>query len=148
MEDHARVTELVRLLTLTPHPEGGRYREIFRSSAITTIAFLLVDGGASRWHRVLSDEVWHFYEGAPLALWTIDPGAPAVVRTVLGSDQRAHVVPAGHWQAARTLGAYTLVGCDVAPAFEFTNFTMLSDVPRDDAVARFVASHAEAAALL
>jgi len=148
MADDARVADLVRVLDLAPHPEGGRYREVFRSPAITTIAFLLVDGGASRWHRVLSDEVWHFYEGMPLALWTIDPSALRVVRTVIGPDARVHVVPAGHWQAARTLGAYTLVGCDVAPAFEFANFSMLADGPRDDVVARVVVSHPEAAALL
>ena len=96
----------------------------------------------------MADEVWHFYEGDPLALWTIDPGDGAMVRTVLGPDhRRAHVVPAGHWQAARPLGAYSLVGCDVAPAFEFANFTMLADMP-GDAVARVVAAEPEAAALL
>jgi predicted cupin superfamily sugar epimerase len=145
--EDARVIDLVRLLALAPHPEGGRYRELYRSPAITTIAFLLARGERSRWHRVHgSDEVWHFYEGEPLALWTIDPGGPAPVRTVMGPDHRSHVVPAGHWQAARTLGAYTLVGCDVAPAFEFANFTLLDAHPAD--AARLLAAHPEVADLL
>ena len=148
MADSARVIELTARLALAPHPEGGRYRETFRSPAITSIFFLLASGEISRWHRVLADEVWHFYEGDPLALWTIDPDGQTIVKTVLGADhRRVHVVPAGHWQAARALGAYSLVGCDVAPAFEFANFTMLADVPSDP-VAWFVAAEPEAAALL
>ncbi|HWZ58784.1 MAG TPA: cupin domain-containing protein [Gemmatimonadaceae bacterium] len=143
MANDARVAELVRRLDLTPHPEGGHYRETFRSAAMTTIAFLLVGGGASRWHRVVgSDEVWHYYEGAPLALWTLEP----LVRTVIDADHRTHVVPAGHWQAARTLGDYTLVGCDVAPAFEFANFSLLDAHPAE--AARLVARHPDIADLL
>jgi predicted cupin superfamily sugar epimerase len=142
-----RVIELVRRLELAPHPEGGHYRELYRSPAITTIAFLLEGGGASRWHRVArSDEIWHFYEGEPLALWTIDPLTVALERSVVGPDHRSHVVPAGHWQAARTLGAYTLVGCDVAPAFEFANFTLLDAEPVE--AARLLARYPEIADLL
>jgi uncharacterized protein len=130
MEDDARVAELVRRLALAPHPEGGRYRELYRSPAITTIAFLLAAGESSRWHRVMSDEIWHFYEGDPLALWTLDASGERLDRIVLGPDQgRMHAVPAGYWQAARPLGRYALVGCDVAPAFEFANFTMLGEAP-------------------
>ena len=148
MAESPRVAELTARLALAPHPEGGRYRETFRSPAITTIFFLLAPARSAGGIGVLADEVWHFYEGDPLALWTIDPGDRAMAKTLLGPDhRRAHVVPAGHWQAARALGAYSLVGCDVAPAFEFANFTMLADVP-DDAVARFAAAEPEAAALL
>jgi hypothetical protein len=136
MEDDARVAELVRLLDLAPHPEGGRYRELYRSLAITTIAFLLGAGGKSRWHRVTSDEVWNFYEGDPLVLWTIDAGASGLTRAVIGPDhRRMHVVPAGAWQAAQALGRYSYVGCDVAPAFEYANFTLLADMPEADAAA-------------
>lgn len=131
MEDDARVAELTQSLNLTPHPEGGRYRELFRSAAITTIAFLLPAGAKSRWHRVTSDEIWHFYEGDPLVLWTI--AGPRLTRTVLGTDdQRMYPVEAGAWQAAEALGRYAYVGCDVAPAFVFSNFTLLADRPEDE----------------
>lgn len=126
--------EVVRLLGLAPHPEGGFYRETFRDEApdrsrgaSTAIYFLLREGEVSAWHRIDAAEVWHWYSGAPLEL-TVSPGRGQ--RTVrLGSDLLAGerpqaVVPPGEWQAARTLGAWTLVGCTVAPAFEFSRFEM------------------------
>jgi uncharacterized protein len=128
MGNDARVTRLIERLSLVPHPEGGRYHEVYRSSSVTTIAFLVTAGEVSRWHRVLADEIWHFYEGDPLALWMIDPDGSQLIRAVLGADDhRMHAVPAGYWQAARPLGAYALVGCDVAPAFQFANFSLLAD---------------------
>lgn len=119
---------------MQPHPEGGHYVEIFRSATLTSIFFLLSAGEISRWHRVLgSDEAWHFYEGDPLELLTAEPGFARLERRVLGPvgpDQRpVFVVPGGVWQAARTTGAYTLVGCSVGPAFEFARFEMLRDAP-------------------
>ncbi|MCK6490579.1 MAG: cupin domain-containing protein [Planctomycetes bacterium] len=144
-----RAQELVRLLSLVPHPEGGHYVETFRApaqvagaggtrSASTAILFLLAAGEVSRWHRVRSDEVWHWHEGAPLELLTCTgPGAP-VLRLPLGPvaanclPQR--VVPAGVWQAARPLGGHTLVGCTVAPGFDFADFTL---VDADDGFARW-----------
>src|SRR5688572_21331207 len=128
--------DVIRLLDLQPHPEGGHYRETFRDSlsidpqsgraASTAIYFLLRDGEVSRWHRVDAAEVWHWYAGAPLALSIID-GAQKLVR--LGVDLTAGerpqaVVPALAWQQARSLGAWTLVGCTVAPGFEFAGFEM------------------------
>lgn len=102
-------------------------------TALTNIYFLLVAGQASRWHRVRADEVWHFYEGDALELLTVAPGATACVRHVLGpvegTVRPTHTVPAGHWQAARPLGQYTLAGCSVGPGFEFADFTMLSEDP-------------------
>ncbi len=142
-----RAAQLIETLGLQPHPEGGFYRQIFRSSidvlprdgrdgrpALTTIYFLLTAGGYSRWHRVRSDEVWHFYEGAPLDLWQISPDLERLDRIALGplDEERrpAHVVPADHWQAARSTGAYTLVGCSVGPGFVFEDFEMLrADAP-------------------
>lgn len=128
---HARAAQLIDTLGLAPHPEGGWYRQVFKSeervtrlsdganrSALTTIYFLLVEGTYSAWHRVTSDEVWHFYEGDALELLTRE----ASIR--LDSDHRVHVVRAGDWQAARTLGAYTLAGCTVGPGFEFDDFEM------------------------
>ena len=127
--------EVVRLLGLTPHPEGGFYRETLRDAganghraASTAIYYLLREGEASAWHRVVdASEVWHHYAGAPLEL-TMSPGrGRTMIR--LGSDfaageQPQGVVPAGVWQTARTLGGWTLVGCTVAPAFEFSSFEM------------------------
>ena len=143
-----RVDELVRELGLAPHPEGGWYREVFRSelrvegplphplrSASTAIYFLLARGGHSRWHRVSPDEVWHHYEGGPLELLWFLPGGPLhrEVLAPVGAGRPVAVVPAGAWQAARPLADYTLAGCTVAPGFEFADFQMMSDHP--DAVA-------------
>lgn len=141
---HPRAAQLIEALDLAPHPEGGFFREIYRSAsrvrpadgrndcdAATTIYFLLVEGTHSRWHRVRSDEVWHLYEGGPLELLTAPPAADQVQRLVLGaavqSDGPVHVVPAGWWQAARPLGVYVLVGCTVAPGFVFEDFSFLRD---------------------
>lgn len=140
---HPRAGELIRSLRLEPHPEGGFYRETWRSttrvtadqrpsrSAITTIHFLLAAGSFSAWHRVLSDEVWHWYEGEPLELLLASPDFSVTQRLELGAvDVGAGpvaTVPAHWWQAARPLGAYALCGCTVAPGFEFEDFTFLRD---------------------
>ena len=128
---HPRAQELIDRLALAPHPEGGWYRQVFKSeervtrhadgaerSAVTTIYFLLVEGTFSERHRVQSDEVWHFYEGDPLELFIDDE------RVILDADHRVHVVPARAWQSARPRGAYALVGCTVGPGFEFDDFEM------------------------
>jgi uncharacterized protein len=139
---HPRAQALIETLQLTPHPEGGFYREVFRStetvqpsdsrpmrSALTTIYFLLPAGAHSRWHQVLSDEVWHFYEGAPLELlcddqrWILGPVIPG------GEQAPVQIVPAGAWQAARSLGEYTLVGCTVGPGFDFADFSLREGNP-------------------
>jgi predicted cupin superfamily sugar epimerase len=131
--------EVVRLLDLAPHPEGGRYRETFRDTATvasgadsaraasTAIYFLLRAGEVSRWHRVDAAEVWHWYAGAPLALTLADAKERRDIR--LGPDLAAGerpqaVVPAGAWQQAASLGDWTLVGCTVAPGFQFAGFEM------------------------
>ena len=143
-----RAHELIRTLRLQPHPEGGHYREIHRSilgvrpedgrrtrSALTLIYFLLEAHGHSRWHRVTSDEVWHHVEGAPLELFRVDAAFSECERMPLGpladGAEPVRVIPAGHWQAARTTGAYTLVSCAVGPGFDFTDFAMLADHPAD-----------------
>jgi predicted cupin superfamily sugar epimerase len=138
----SRAEELTAALGLRPHPEGGWYAEVFRSastvqpadlrgtrSALTTIYFLLTAGQASRLHRVASDEVWHFYEGEPLELTTAPGDLASLSRTTLGPAGHAsapvYTVPAGVWQGARPLGAYTLVGCTVGPGFDFADFELL-----------------------
>ncbi len=144
-----RAAELIKLLKLEPHPEGGFYREVYRSSdrvqlsdgreerpALTTIYFLLTDGDYSCLHHVKSDEVWHFYEGSSLELFYIKPGGEEYERIWLSNPDRISnsvaVVPAGCWQAAQTMGDYTLVGCTVGPGFEFEDFQMLRDVPEEE----------------
>jgi uncharacterized protein len=128
--------EVIRLLDLRPHPEGGHFRETFRDaretdgrSVSTAIYFLLTRGERSHWHRVDAVEVWHYYAGAPLALSIADGNGTTVVR--LGPDLAAGerpqaAVPAGAWQAAESLGDWTLVGCTVAPGFVFTGFELAS----------------------
>lgn len=128
---------LIDRLELRPHPEGGWYREIYRSgeavqtargprSAITSIYYLLESHQFSRWHVVDSDEIWHFYEGAPLELLTYDPRTCALARTVLGATKDDHkrvgVIPKDIWQAARSLGEFSLIGCNVGPGFDFKDF--------------------------
>lgn len=126
--------EIVRLLDLAPHPEGGFYRETFRDPAAvdgravsTAIYYLLPAGQTSAWHRVDAAEVWHFYAGAPLELSLADASGRIVHRlgADLASGERPQLVaPAGAWQRARSLGAWTLVGCTVAPGFEFAGFEL------------------------
>jgi predicted cupin superfamily sugar epimerase len=128
--------EIIRLLDLKPHPEGGHFRETFRDpgsnggrAASTAIYFLLARGDRSHWHRVDAVEAWHYYAGAPLVLEMAADEAGPVRRMKLGPDiamgeRPQGVVPAGHWQAAETLGDWTLVGCTVAPGFEFAHFEM------------------------
>ena len=128
-------SEVVRLLDLKPHPEGGHYRETFRDSreidgrpASTAIYYLLDVGETSEWHRVDATEVWLWHAGAPMVITTSPNGHDAEAR-YLGPDlARGHrpqiVVPAHHWQTATSLGAWTLVSCTVAPGFRFEGFEM------------------------
>jgi len=129
--------EIITELGLRPHPEGGHYAETWRAEAGagerpagTAIYYLLRAGERSHWHRVDAAEVWHYYAGDPLAL-SIAPGSgdePAqrhILGPDLGADHRPQlVVPAGDWQAAEPLGAWTLVGCTVSPGFDFTGFEL------------------------
>jgi len=139
-----RASALIAQLGLVPHPEGGFFREIFRSpaavtdrrgasrSALTVIHFLLPAGAHSALHRVMADEAWHFVEGDPLELIWVTPD-DALQRIRLGALRDgavpAAVVPAGAWQGCRPLGAYALASCDVAPGFEFSDFALLRDDP-------------------
>ena len=129
-----RAADVVAALDLAPHPEGGHFRETFRDAAgggrgaSTAIYYLLAAGEVSHWHRLDAAETWHWYAGAPLTL-ALSPDGETVERLTLGNDLAAGarpqaVVPAGVWQSARSHGAWTLVGCCVAPAFEFAGFEM------------------------
>jgi predicted cupin superfamily sugar epimerase len=133
---NAEAQRLIAALRLAPHPEGGYFRETFRSadrvttgrgttrSALTTILFLLGSDDFSAFHRLTSDEIWHFYRGDSLAVEIIDPA---------GRHERRVLGPDGPWQTAVPAGVhfashvehpdgFALVGCDVAPGFEFADF--------------------------
>jgi predicted cupin superfamily sugar epimerase len=127
--------EIVAQLELKPHPEGGHYRETFRDSrtdatgraASTAILFLLARGERSHWHRIDAVEIWHYYAGSALALEIVQGGAKQSIR--LGSDIAAGetpqaIVPPHAWQAATSTGDWTLVGCTVAPGFDFAGFEL------------------------
>lgn len=126
--------EIIAALGMQPHPEGGFFVETFRDGVegardhSTAIYFLLRRGDRSHWHRVDAAEVWHHYAGAPLALLLSEDGHETT-QLRLGIDLAAGerpqgVVPKGVWQAAHSLGDWTLVGCTVAPAFEFSGFEL------------------------
>jgi uncharacterized protein len=130
-------TDMIRLLDLKPHPEGGHYRQTFqdqrtidgRRPASTAIYFLLARGERSHWHEVDAVEVWHYYAGAPLRLETAagerGPSEHVTLGNNLAAGERPQaVVPAHVWQAAESLGDWTLVGCTVAPGFQFEGFRL------------------------
>ena len=125
--------EIIARYGLTPHPEGGHYREIFRADAeeggrgaVTTIYYLLRAGEVSAWHRVDAVEIWHYHAGDALRLELSSDGEEITShRLGVGEDAWPQVVvPVGAWQSARPEGAWTLVGCTVAPAFEFAGFEL------------------------
>jgi hypothetical protein len=129
--------DVIRLLDLKPHPEGGHFRETFRDArrvaggraASTAIYFLLARGERSHWHRLDAAEVWHWHAGAPLTLELAPHDVGPVTRVTLGPDlagaQRPQAIVAAHvWQAAASLGEWTLVGCTMAPGFEFAGFEL------------------------
>ena len=127
--------DVIAQLGLKPHPEGGHYRETFRDfscdenrrSRSTAIYFLLSRGERSHWHRIDAVEVWHYYAGDALTLQIADDDGMRNIK--LGADIAAGevpqaIVPAHAWQAATSIGDWTLVGCTVAPGFEFANFEL------------------------
>jgi uncharacterized protein len=129
-------SDIIARLELKPHPEGGYYRETFRDfradaqgrAMSTAIYYLLARGDRSHWHRIDAVEIWHYYSGAALTLRIANEGCAAHTVT-LGPDVAAGqrpqaIVPAGAWQSAESTGDWTLVGCTVAPAFEFARFEM------------------------
>lgn len=135
--------DIIETLGLAPHPEGGHFRQTWAAAnegrpAGTCIYFLLRSGESSHWHRVDADEIWLFHAGAPLILSMAGHDDERARDHLLSPDLRAGrpqiVVPAGHWQAARTTGDFTLVSCTVSPGFRFEGFELAPpgfDIPRD-----------------
>jgi len=121
--------EVIALLDLERHPEGGWYRQTFADTHpggrahSTLIYYLLEAGDRSAWHRVDSAEVWHWYAGAPLEL-KVDRAIVMLGNDLAAGQRPQGVVPRGAWQSARSLGDWTLVGCTVAPGFEFAHFEL------------------------
>lgn len=127
---------IIEELGLAPHPEGGHYRQTWIADSAggarpagTAILFLLTAGERSHWHRVDATEIWHFHAGAPLVLSIAETDAGPVRDLTLGADINAGhspqgIVPAHHWQAAQSTGAWTLVGCTVSPGFRFEGFEL------------------------
>ncbi|MBQ2262168.1 MAG: cupin domain-containing protein [Loktanella sp.] len=135
--------DIIAHLQLVPHPEGGHYRQTWVAEndgrpVGTCIYFLLKAGEASHWHRVDAVEIWHYYAGAPLILSIAPDDAGPAVDHILGPDLTAGqfpqaIVPKDHWQAARSTGDWTLVGCTVSPGFDFSGFTLAApgfDIPK------------------
>lgn len=133
---------LIEKFQMSPHPEGGYYREVFRSEltihspavaetrqAATHIYFLLAKGEKSLFHRVAHDEIWHLYQGAPLELILYDGARVSPLTIGQGEKDYAAVVPGNVWQAARSTGDYSFMGCTVAPGFDFMDFSFLRDNP-------------------
>lgn len=140
---HRSAQDIIDFLDLSPHPEGGHYRQTWIAEgtgrpAGTCIYFLLNAGQQSHWHKVDATEIWHYYTGAPLILSvSLDQVGPAkdhLLGPDLFADQRPQaIVPPNAWQAAQTTGDWTLVGCTVSPAFHFDGFTLAPDgfdIPR------------------
>lgn len=134
-----RVIELIEKYGLEPHPEGGYFKEEYRSNqllqspisankrnAVTHIYFLLTKGQFSRFHKVVHDEIWNYYEGDPIRLVEYD--GSEIVETVIGPGEKDYykVIKGGVFQAAESTGIYTLVGCTVAPGFDFKDFSFLN----------------------
>ena len=131
-----QVRQLIARLGLEPHPEGGHFREIYRHrhergdtrGHVTSIYYLLEAGQVSHWHRIDAVELWHFHAGAPLELTVVEEGRPPIRYRLgidLGADEQPQAtVPPKAWQSARSLGAWSLVGCTVAPAFDFAGFEL------------------------
>jgi hypothetical protein len=135
MSEPSTAAEIITRLELKPHPEGGHYRETFRDPGVdangrarsTAIYFLLARGERSHWHRIDAAEVWHHYAGSALLLRIADHDGQRSIR--LGADFAAGevpqaIVPALAWQAAESCGDWTLVGCTVAPGFDFATFEL------------------------
>lgn len=130
---------------LLEHPEGGRFQEVYRSaesvtfsdgktrSALTHIYFSLRPGEVSRFHKVSSDEVWNLYKGTGLILYIWDGTSQPPERTILSADNNCfcEVVPAGMWQAAEPINGPVLVGCSVAPGFDFDDFTLVDSESKE-----------------
>ena len=141
MNPNQKSNDIIKKFNLSPHPEGGWFREIIRSKScliredgqtrnyITGIYYLLERGAKSAWHRVKnSDEIWIFLRGDPLMLWVLDNDNKLMKKLILDSNNPVEMIPSGYWQAAKSTGEFTLVSCCVSPGFDFEDFEMLRNI--------------------
>ena len=132
---------IINKFKLSPHPEGGWFREILRSenqvtrndghqrNNITSIYYLLCKNEISKWHRLnSSDEIWIYLQGAPLILYSLDESNKELTNIRLDSNNPIEMIPSGYWQAASSTGEFTLTSCCVGPGFDFKDFEMLKNV--------------------
>ncbi len=142
MNDSVKIENIIEKYNLLPHPEGGYFSEVYRSeqevsseqtnekrNSVTHIYFLLKKGQFSRFHKVLHDEIWNFYEGSPLKI--IEFNGEQLKEKFIGGETGSYVsvVKGSIFQAAESTGSYTLVGCSVAPGFDFKDFSFMIDEP-------------------
>ena len=138
MNPNQQSTEIIKQFNLSPHPEGGWFREIIRSknfltredgkkrNYITGIYYLLERDAISAWHRVKNaDEIWIYLRGDPLNLWRLDNDNKEIKNLILDSNNPVEMISSGYWQAAKSTGEFTLVSCCVGPGFDFKDFEML-----------------------
>ena len=134
-------SEIIKQFKLSPHPEGGWFKEILRSdnyvtrkdgekrNNITGIYYMLLKNEISTWHRVNSaDEIWIHLKGAPLDLWCLDDGNKKLRKLTLDSNNPIEMIPSGYWQAAKSIGSFTLASCCVGPGFDYSDFQMLRNL--------------------
>ena len=134
-------SEIINQFKLSPHPEGGWFREILRSESfvirkdgkkrnnISGIYYLLCKGEKSSWHRVnYADEIWIYLQGSPLNIWCLDDDNKKIRHLRLDSKKPIQMIPSGYWQAATSIGKYTLTSCFVGPGFDFLDFEMLRNI--------------------
>ena len=138
MNANQKNIEIIKQFNLSPHPEGGWFKEIVRSKSsltredgqrrnfITGIYYLLERGNKSAWHRVKNaDEIWIYLRGDPLNLWYLDNNNKLIRNIILDSNNPVEMIPSGHWQAAQSKGEFTFVCCCVGPGFDFKDFELL-----------------------
>jgi len=147
--------QIIKQFNLSPHPEGGWFREIVRSKGflkredgqtrnyITGIYYLLERGSKSLWHRVNNaDEIWIYLRGDPLNLWSLDNDNKVIKNLILDKNNPVLLIPSGYWQAAESKGEFTLVSCCVSPGFDFRDFEMLRNTDEasrlDKAIKNFI----------
>jgi uncharacterized protein len=123
---HEQAKLLIDRLALQAHPEGGFYRQSYRSAKLSSIYYLLCGDSFSAFHRLASDEIWHYYRGSPVTIEIIDADGRARRMQIGAEDCWQAAIPAGSWFAAHLaiVDSYTLVGCDVAPPFRFDEFKL------------------------
>jgi len=138
MNSNQEIFEIIKQFNLSPHPEGGWFREVLRSKSfltredgqtrnyITVIYYLLEGGSKSAWHRVNnSDEIWIYLRGNPLNLWCLDNTNEELRNYILDKNNPVEMIPSGYWQAAESTGEFSFLSCCVGPGFDFKDFEML-----------------------